>query len=86
MNAPDLPPVIAGDNESLRAEIERLRERLDAATLLLMRCEPTASDEVRAGIAGFFGEGARAGANEPDGTSELSSENGTNNTISAGAP
>lgn len=86
MNAPAIPPVLAGDNESLRAEVDRLRARLDAATLLLMRCEPTAPDEVRAGIVGFFGEGARAGANELDGTGELNSENGTNNTVSTGAP
>lgn len=86
MNAPALPPVLAGDNDSLRAELERLRERLDAATILLMRCEPTAPAEARAGIAGFFGEGARAGANEPDGTGEIGSANGTNNIISAGAP
>lgn len=66
MNAPSLPAlptVLAGDPESLRFEIERLRLALDRANLLLMRCEATAPAEVRAEIASLFGASARAGSN-----------------------
>lgn len=70
MNAPSspplpaLPPVLAGDLESLRFELDRLRLELDRAKLLLMRCEPTAPADVRAEIAALFGASARAGSND----------------------